>query len=87
MEASLARAKRLRQLSVKHNWTEEEYFIANELINEPTVYALHAGMFLKTIKEQGTPEQHKLFLEKADKYEIIGCYAQTELGKFCGHLL
>ena len=33
-----------------------------------------------TLRDQGTPEQHKLFLEKAEKYEIIGCYAQTELG-------
>ena len=33
-----------------------------------------------TLRDQGTPEQHKLFLEKAENYEIIGCYAQTELG-------
>jgi acyl-CoA oxidase len=33
-----------------------------------------------TLKDQGTPEQHKLFLEPAERYEIIGCYAQTELG-------
>lgn len=33
-----------------------------------------------TLREQGTPEQHKLFLEKAENYEYIGCYAQTELG-------
>ena len=80
MEAALARGKRLRQLSVKHNWDEREYHIANELLSEPGPFGLHAGMFLKTLKEQGTPEQHKLFLEKAEKYEYIGCYAQTELG-------
>lgn len=80
MEAALARGKRLRQLSVKHSWNEREYAIANELLSEPGPYGLHAGMFLKTLKEQGTPEQHKLFLEKAEKYEYIGCYAQTELG-------
>ena len=33
-----------------------------------------------TLRDQGTPEQHKLFLKKAANYEIIGCYAQTELG-------
>ena len=33
-----------------------------------------------TLREQGSPEQHKVFLERAEKYEIIGCYAQTELG-------
>jgi acyl-CoA oxidase len=80
MEAALARGKRLRQLSEKHGWDEREYHIANELLSEPGPYGLHAGMFLKTLKEQGTPEQHKLFLEKAERYEYIGCYAQTELG-------
>jgi hypothetical protein len=79
METSLARAKRLRQLTVQHKWSDAEKTIANELISEPTVYGLHDGMFLKTIKEQGTPEQHKLFLEDASNYKIIGCYAQTEL--------
>jgi acyl-CoA oxidase len=80
IETALARAKRLRQLSVKHGWTKEEYEMANELISEPTPYGLHASMFLVTLREQGTPEQHKLFLEKAERYEYIGCYAQTELG-------
>ena len=32
------------------------------------------------MRDQGTPEQHKLFLEKAQNFEYIGCYAQTELG-------
>jgi acyl-CoA oxidase len=46
IEAALARGKRLRQLQVKHNWTKEEYQVANELISEPTPYGLHATMFL-----------------------------------------
>lgn len=37
-------------------------------------------MFMPTIANQGTEEQKKLFLEPALKYEIIGCYAQTEVG-------
>ena len=80
LEAALARAKALRQLSTKHGWTQEEYTVANDLISEPTPYGLHASMFLKTLEEQGTPEQHNLFLEPARRYEFIGCYAQTELG-------
>ncbi|KPM37957.1 Peroxisomal acyl-coenzyme A oxidase 1 [Neonectria ditissima] len=79
-KAALARAKTLRQLSVKHQWSQDEYEAANDLISEPTPYGLHASMFLKTLQEQGTPEQHKLFLEPAQQYKYIGCYAQTELG-------
>ncbi|KAI9723461.1 MAG: fatty-acyl coenzyme A oxidase [Chrysothrix sp. TS-e1954] len=77
---SLARAKRLRQLAWKHGWSTEEFTAANELLSESTPYRLHDSMFLVTLRDQGTPEQHELFLRKAENYEIIGCYAQTELG-------
>ncbi|KAF2759484.1 acyl-CoA oxidase [Pseudovirgaria hyperparasitica] len=79
-ETALARAKRLAQISAKNNWSYDEHYTAVDLISEPGPYGLHDSMFLKTLQEQGTPEQHKLFLEKARKYEYIGCYAQTELG-------
>ncbi|KAI4593413.1 fatty-acyl coenzyme A oxidase [Pestalotiopsis sp. 9143b] len=80
IKASLGKGKRLQQLSVKHNWSQEEYQCANDLLSEPTPYGLHATMFLVTLREQGTPEQHERFLKKAENYEIVGCYAQTELG-------
>ncbi|KAI4723136.1 acyl-CoA oxidase [Aureobasidium sp. EXF-10727] len=79
-ETALARAKRLRQLQVKHNWTDQDKQIANELISEPGPYGLHESMFLITLRDQGTPEQHEKFLKPARNYEYIGCYAQTELG-------
>jgi acyl-CoA oxidase len=79
-KSALARGKRLQQLTLKHGWEEDEYQIAYDLIGEPTPCGLHAGMFMKTLKEQGTAEQHQRFLGKASNYEIIGCYAQTELG-------
>ncbi|PQE24516.1 acyl- oxidase protein [Rutstroemia sp. NJR-2017a WRK4] len=79
-KTALARAKRLRQLQVKHNWSRDEYHVANELISEPGPYGLHASMYLTTLRDQGTPEQQKLFLGPAENYEHIGCYAQTELG-------
>ncbi|KAH8701557.1 acyl-CoA dehydrogenase/oxidase [Talaromyces proteolyticus] len=80
IQRALAKGKRLQQLSVERKWTLEEYHAAANLIGEPTPYALHASMFLVTLREQSNPEQRKLFLERAEKYEIIGCYAQTELG-------
>lgn len=36
-------------------------------------------MFMPTLENQGTEEQKKLYLEPARRYEIIGCYAQTEV--------
>ncbi|GIK03877.1 fatty-acyl coenzyme A oxidase [Aspergillus viridinutans] len=80
IQRSLAKGKRLQQLKEKYNWSTEDYHFASEMIGEPTPYGLHASMFLVTLREQCTPEQKKLFLEPAEKYQIIGCYAQTELG-------
>lgn len=79
-EKSLARGKRLRQLAVKYGWSKDDFNLANELLSEATPYRLHDSMFIVTLRDQGTPEQHDLFLKKAEKFEIIGCYAQTELG-------
>lgn len=79
-ETALARAKKLRQLQVKHNWQPEDKQVANELISEPGPYGLHESMFLITLRDQGNAEQHERFLKKAQAYEYIGCYAQTELG-------
>jgi Acyl-coenzyme A oxidase N-terminal len=36
-------------------------------------------MFMPTIANQGTEEQKDFFLRPAEKYQIIGCYAQTEV--------
>lgn len=46
IQRSLAKGKRLQQLSVQHNWNMEESYAANELIGEPTPYGLHSTMFL-----------------------------------------
>lgn len=77
---ALARGKRIEQLSRKNKWSQDEFDYAYQLTGEATPLAMHYKMFIPTIREQGTPEQHKLFLERAQKFEIIGCYAQTELG-------
>ncbi|CAJ2513722.1 Uu.00g018410.m01.CDS01 [Anthostomella pinea] len=79
-ETALARAKKLAQIHSRESWTQEERVVANELISEPGPYGLHESMFLITLRDQGTPEQHEKFLRPAEQYKYIGCYAQTELG-------
>jgi acyl-CoA oxidase len=37
-------------------------------------------MFIKCIEFLGTETQQEEWYKKAVAYEIIGCYAQTELG-------
>lgn len=49
LKGSLAKAKRLHQLKIRHGWSEDDFIMANNLVGEPTVYGLHASMFLVRI--------------------------------------
>jgi len=48
--------------------------------NESAPAALHTSMFIPTLNGQATDEQKANWLQKAENNEIIGTYAQTELG-------
>ncbi len=41
---------------------------------------LHNGAFIPVINSQGTDEQIEKWIPPAEKFQILGCYAQTELG-------
>ncbi|XP_066268561.1 peroxisomal acyl-coenzyme A oxidase 1-like [Branchiostoma lanceolatum] len=43
-------------------------------------FGLHVAMFLPTLYGQATQEQKDKWLKMAEKYAIIGTYAQTEMG-------
>ncbi|XP_054795744.1 peroxisomal acyl-coenzyme A oxidase 1-like [Prosopis cineraria] len=60
--------------------TEEEASRLRFYVDEPAFTDLHWGMFIPAIKGQGTEEQQQQWLPLAYKMQIIGCYAQTELG-------
>lgn len=76
----LARAKTLRRLSLQHGWNRDDYIMADYLMDEMGPYALQATMFATSIREQCNDEQKAYWLPKVENWEIIGCYAQTELG-------
>lgn len=48
--------------------------------DRPEPFDLHLGMFLPTLLNQATPEQMDRFFMPAWNLEIIGTYAQTEMG-------
>ncbi|KAF7728497.1 hypothetical protein EC973_006050 [Apophysomyces ossiformis] len=79
-QKGLAAAKRLAELSNEHQWGPEEWRMVDQLFDEAGPFRLHRAMFIPTLQNQGTEEQKRLFMEPAQRYEIIGCYAQTELG-------
>uniref|UniRef100_A0A2C9WLI3 Acyl-coenzyme A oxidase n=1 Tax=Manihot esculenta TaxID=3983 RepID=A0A2C9WLI3_MANES len=60
--------------------SEEEANQLRSYVDEPAFTDLHWGMFVPAIKGQGTEDQQQKWLPLAHKMQIIGCYAQTELG-------
>ncbi|KAK4422908.1 Peroxisomal acyl-coenzyme A oxidase 1 [Sesamum alatum] len=65
---------------VELHLSEEEASRLRFYVDEPAFTDLHWGMFVPAIKGQGTDEQQQKWLPLAYKMQIIGCYAQTELG-------
>ncbi|KAG0287350.1 hypothetical protein BGZ96_008702 [Linnemannia gamsii] len=78
--AALRKDHALVKLSKEFKWSPDEYLHAESLIDEAGPFGLHRGMFMPTLASQSTDEQLERFLRPAQRYEIIGCYAQTELG-------
>ncbi|OIW10847.1 hypothetical protein TanjilG_27793 [Lupinus angustifolius] len=68
--------KRINELGLN----EEEALKLRTFMDQPSFTDLHWGMFVPAIKGQGTDEQQQQWLPLANKMQIIGCYAQTELG-------
>jgi len=48
--------------------------------NEAVAVRIHCNVFIPTIETQCSEEQKTVWLKKAHNYEIIGAYAQTEIG-------
>ena len=75
IQKALAKAKRMRQLSEKYNWSDDDYLVANELISEPTPYGLHDHMFLVCIanliaRQRKINPRRKLFANKEHRSNI-----------------
>lgn len=77
---ALARAKLLRRLVDENGWDIEDYKIAETLVDDVSPYYLHMHMFVTTIREQASDSQRSHWLPLIEKFQIIGAYAQTELG-------
>jgi hypothetical protein len=77
---ALKKDKRLAQLALEHGWNRETSQHAETLVDLPGPFGLHKTMFITTIDSMGTDEQKAKWLQPALNFEIIGCYAQTELG-------
>ncbi|XP_021757818.1 peroxisomal acyl-coenzyme A oxidase 1-like [Chenopodium quinoa] len=77
---TLRKANRAWKRIIELKLTEEEASQLRFFVDEPAYTDLHWGMFVPAIKGQGTEEQQRKWLPLAYRMQIIGCYAQTELG-------
>ncbi|EEQ85754.2 acyl-CoA oxidase [Blastomyces dermatitidis ER-3] len=77
---ALARAKWIRQLKDKVGWNDDEYQMAATLCDDVLPYYLHTAIFIATVLQQGSAAQKVYWMPKLEAWEVIGAYAQTELG-------
>ena len=59
---------------------EEDGLLMRSLLDLPGGFELHIGMFIPSLLSQGSREQQAKWLPKCLSLEVIGTYAQTELG-------
>ncbi|KAK5136250.1 hypothetical protein LTR08_003857 [Meristemomyces frigidus] len=79
-QLGLARAKKLRRLADQHAWDAEDQSMSQYLCDDVSPYMVHYTMFPTTVREQGDDAQRAYWLPKIEAGEVVGCYAQTELG-------
>ncbi|GFR44234.1 hypothetical protein Agub_g5369 [Astrephomene gubernaculifera] len=58
----------------------EDAMIMRTLVDFPGGLELHIGMFIPSVMSQGSPEQQAKWMPLCTKLNVIGTYAQTELG-------
>ncbi|VVC95918.1 unnamed protein product [Leptidea sinapis] len=77
---SMLRPKLLEMRGLDSFGTPTIRRLADAYFKEISPFLLHMGMFIPTIIGQGSPEQQAEWLPKALSFQVIGTYAQTELG-------
>ncbi|XP_069105910.1 peroxisomal acyl-coenzyme A oxidase 1-like [Argopecten irradians] len=79
MRKNIYMVKRMEELNITDERDRMNY-TSTGANNEASPIGVHVGMFLPTLRKQGTEDQKRRYLPLAEKLSIIGTYAQTELG-------
>lgn len=80
IKSGLKKAAHVRKLVLDHNLSDREAFMLRVFVDERSYADLHWNMFVPALEGQASDEQQEYWLPLARNMEIIGCYAQTELG-------
>ncbi|KAG0072522.1 palmitoyl-CoA oxidase [Linnemannia elongata] len=80
VKRGIAMSTRLAEIKMEHELNDLDFATMVEAIDDTLPILLHNGAFIPVINSQGSDEQIEKWIPLAEKYQIIGCYAQTELG-------
>ncbi|KAF9180972.1 acyl-coenzyme A oxidase [Haplosporangium sp. Z 767] len=80
VKRGIAMSTRLAEIKMEHELNDLDFATMVEAIDDTLPILLHNGAFIPVINSQGTDEQIEKWIPLAENYQIIGCYAQTELG-------
>ncbi|KAF9109537.1 acyl-coenzyme A oxidase [Mortierella sp. AM989] len=80
VKRGIAMSTRLAEIMMENDLNDLDFATCLEAIDDTIPIVLHNGAFIPVINSQGTDEQIEKWIPPAQKFQIIGCYAQTELG-------
>ncbi|TKA78007.1 hypothetical protein B0A55_03845 [Friedmanniomyces simplex] len=73
-------ARELVRLKLEHGWTHTAFREAIRLTDNMLPVQPQFRIFMSNLDRQMSDEQKALWIPKAERFEIFGSYAQTELG-------
>lgn len=79
-ERALQKFRRLEEMKKEMRLSEDETIVLRQESSDEYPLALHWLMFIPNLKACCTDEQLAFWLPLAENFDIVGCYAQTELG-------
>jgi len=73
-------ARELIRLKLTHNWSHDQFLEAIRETDNNLPVQPQFRIFLSNLERQASDEQKAIWIPRAERFEIFGSYAQTELG-------
>lgn len=73
-------SRELINFKLKHEWSNTQFMEAIRLTDNFLPVQPQFRIFMSNLERQMTDEQKAIWIPRAEKFEIFGSYAQTELG-------
>ncbi|KIY00219.1 uncharacterized protein Z520_03904 [Fonsecaea multimorphosa CBS 102226] len=70
----------LLELKFRLGWSNQQFVDATKIAGDLLSIGVNFRIFIRNLEAQMSPEQKAYWIPKAERFEISGCYAQTELG-------